>query len=284
MSVESPRGNPLPIILTGASAWRAARSAAALIWLAVLVLSGVDLAAGNWPQWRGPSSRGDSPGAGSTHDVGRDRATSRGARRSRALGTSSPIVVGDRVIVTSQIGSTPTAGGAGHPQLARDERALAERENPIGGQSADGGFRSGPRRDLALVVEAFRRADGQRLWEHETRATGPFPDLHEKHNLATPTPVTDGERVYAWFGNGQVVALDMTGRMVWTRHLGKEYSPFQTQWGHGSSPTLHGDLVILLVRSSQRFVPAGARRAHGEGAVEGRPRHAAASLTARRWS
>jgi outer membrane protein assembly factor BamB len=79
-----------------------------------------------------------------------------------------------------------------------------------------------------------------------TEATGPLPELHEKHNLATPTPVTDGERVYAWFGNGQLVALDMEGRVVWTRHLGVEYSPFEAQWGHGSSPTLYGDLLLLL--------------------------------------
>ncbi len=38
----------------------------------------------------------------------------------------------------------------------------------------------------------------------------------------------------------------MEGRVVWTRHLGVEYSPFEAQWGHGSSPTLHGDLLILL--------------------------------------
>ena len=61
-----------------------------------------------------------------------------------------------------------------------------------------------------------------------------------------PTPVTDGQRVYAWFGNGQLVALDINGRVVWSRHLGTEHAPFKTQWGHGSSPTLHGDLLILL--------------------------------------
>jgi outer membrane protein assembly factor BamB len=58
--------------------------------------------------------------------------------------------------------------------------------------------------------------------------------------------VSDGERIYAWFGNGQLVALDMNGRLVWSRHLGLEYSPFVTQWGHGSSPALYGDLLILL--------------------------------------
>jgi outer membrane protein assembly factor BamB len=70
--------------------------------------------------------------------------------------------------------------------------------------------------------------------------------VHEKHNLATPTPVTDGRRVFAWFGNGQLVALDMDGRPVWARHLGRDYAPFRTTWGHGSSPTLHDGLLILL--------------------------------------
>jgi len=73
-----------------------------------------------------------------------------------------------------------------------------------------------------------------------------LPELHEKHNLATPTPIADGQRVYAWFGNGQIVVLDMEGRIVWTRHLGVEYSPFQARWGHGSSPTVYRDLLILL--------------------------------------
>ena len=97
-----------------------------------------------------------------------------------------------------------------------------------------------------LVVEAFGRADGRRRWMWRARATGPIPAVHEKHNLATPTPVTDGQRVYAWFGNGQIVALDMDGRVVWSRHLGTEHSPFKTQWGHGSSPTLYRDLLLLL--------------------------------------
>jgi outer membrane protein assembly factor BamB len=88
--------------------------------------------------------------------------------------------------------------------------------------------------------------DGARLWAYRTEAVGPFSELHEKHNLATPTPLTDGERIYAWFGNGLVVALDMDGRVIWQRHLGVEYSPFEARWGHGSSPALYGDLLILL--------------------------------------
>jgi outer membrane protein assembly factor BamB len=58
--------------------------------------------------------------------------------------------------------------------------------------------------------------------------------------------VTDGERVYAWFGTGQLVALDMNGKLVWERHLGKEYAPVSIIWGPGSSPAVYKDSVILL--------------------------------------
>jgi len=57
------------------------------------------------------------------------------------------------------------------------------------------------------------------MWERRLEATGPDA-LHDKHNLATPSPLTDGTRVFAWLGTGQVVALDRNGAVVWQRHLG----------------------------------------------------------------
>jgi outer membrane protein assembly factor BamB len=205
----------------------------------VLLVAAPIAAAEDWPQWRGPSSLAVSA---ESHLPVTWSATEHVAWRApiAGLGTSSPIVAGDRVFVSSQVGAAPTATGA--PQLARDDRALAIREAPLGGRAgaASGG---GP---VTLVVEAFSRVDGRRLWEYRTPAVGPLPELHEKHNLATPTPVTDGERVYAWFGNGQLVALDLAGRLVWARHLGQDYGTFDAQWGHGSSPTRYRDLIILL--------------------------------------
>ncbi len=158
------------------------------------------------------------------------------------LGASSPIVRADRVFVTSQVGEAPSRPGS-HPRLARDDRDLARREEPIGGRGRETGPAAGA---IELVIQAFGLTDGHRLWAQRVPAAGPFPLLHEKHNLATPTPATDGERIYAWFGNGQVVALDIDGKVLWQRHLGLEYGPFQNQWGHGSSPVLYGDLLILL--------------------------------------
>jgi outer membrane protein assembly factor BamB len=212
----------------------------------------VPLAAADWPQWRGPGSRGVAADAVLPVTWS---ATEHVAWRARlaGLGTSSPVVVGDRVIVSSQAGATPTAHGA--PQLARDDRSLAARETPLGGRD---GTATGP---ATLVVEAFDRATGTRAWEYRTPAAGPFAELHEKHNLATPTPVSDGERVYAWFGNGQLVALDLRGRLIWSRHLGQDIGPFDALWGHGSSPAIYRDTVIQLCdhRSNAALVALDAK-------------------------
>ena len=214
-------------------------------WIRIFVFLSIAfvsaLPAEDWPQWRGPSSNGISSDVGLPE---RWSATENISWKTSlaGLGASSPIIWGDKVFVTSQTGTAPVQQGM-KPQLARDDQDLASRENPIGGRNMKTALPGG---EVTLVVEAFSRADGRRLWKYSIAASGEFPELNEKHNLATPTPVTDGKTVYALFGNGQLVALDMEGKPVWSRHLGKEYSPFIVAWGHGSSPALYKDLLFVL--------------------------------------
>ena len=202
---------------------------------------GQEWAGEDWPQWRGPSGNGVSSEVNLPFRWNVDSNIVWKVALA-GLGGSSPIVMDNQIFVTSQIGSATVRVGS-HPQLARDDPSLVVRENPMGGR------RSEPQKDIdevLLVVEAFNISNGKKLWEYRVTATGPFPELHEKHNLATPTPVTDGKHIYAWYGNGLIVCLDMEGNLVWSRHLGQEYSPFKIQWGHGSSPVLYYDLIILL--------------------------------------
>lgn len=195
------------------------------------------LAAGDWPQWRGPGSQGVSEENELPVRWGSEQNIAWKAELA-GTGVSSPIVAGGLVEVTSQVGGGGTSDGR-DPRLARDERALAARENAISHKpSADG--------KIWLAVEAFRQQDGQRVWEYRLPALGMQPDLHEKHNLATPTPASDGKLVFAWFGDGQVVALDLTGRLVWKLNLAATHGSFENQWGHGSSPVLHKGLLFLL--------------------------------------
>ena len=191
----------------------------------------------NWPQWRGPGSSAISAETDLPIEWSADQNIAWQTDLA-GFGVSSPVTWGDYVFVTSQVGATPIRGGS-FPNLARAEPSLASLENAI--RSEDLGGR------VFFVVEAFRQSDGTRAWEFRARATGSYPPLHEKHNLATPTPVVDGERVYAWFGNGQVFALNFDGELLWKRHLGEERQPWTNDWGHGSSPTLYDGKLILMV-------------------------------------
>ena len=193
----------------------------------------VHLRAENWPHWRGPSATGVSSEVklperwGDTDNVAW-KATLRG------VGISSPIVWGDLVIVTSQAGSGEVRPG---PRLVQGGDPLAAGERPLS---------SGPAGNVTFLVSAVDRRNGRAVWEFAMPAEGPLPAVHEKHNLASPSPVTDGERVYAWFGTGQIAAVDLSGKLVWKKHLGATYGPFEINWGHGSSPVVHNNRLILL--------------------------------------
>jgi len=206
--------------------------------LLVVTLGGAVLGAADWPQWRGPGASGVAPDR--TLPT-RWSATENIAWKApiAGVGVSTPIVSGDRVFVTSQIGAGVRREG-NHPRLVQGGDATAQGERALGaGHPADSG-------KTFFVVEAFARAGGKRQWERRIEAEGPLTPVHDKHNLATPSPVSDGSLVFAWFGTGQIAALDREGAVVWQRHLGKEIAPFDIQWGHGSSPTLYDDLLILL--------------------------------------
>jgi outer membrane protein assembly factor BamB len=150
-------------------------------------------------------------------------------------------VAGGKVFVTSQIGIGISRPG---PRLAQGSSAATAGERALG--TARSTSTAAPAGGTFFLVEAFDRQTGSRLWSYRFEAVGPLPPTHDKHNLASPSPVSDGQLVYAWFGTGQIVALDMNGKLVWQRHLGQEISPFVINWGHSSSPTLYQDLLILL--------------------------------------
>lgn len=201
------------------------RRMAILILLALLLPHSSP--AQNWPQWRGLSATGVSEEKGLPTEWGAGQNIAWKVAL-RGLGTSTPIVWGDRVFITSQIGDGP------FEQRGRDfpEASVARK--------------TGQKEKVQFLVEAFRRTDGHLLWEYRFDAKSELQPVHMKHNLASPSCVTDGQMVYAWVGTGQLVALTLEGKLVWSRHLGKEYSPFQILWGHGSSPLLYKDSLILL--------------------------------------
>jgi outer membrane protein assembly factor BamB len=202
--------------------------------LAAIAVS-VVLKAEQWPTWRGPSSTGVSPERGLPVEWS-DTQSIAWKAPVRGLGISSPIVWGDLVLLTSQAGSGEVRQG---PRLVQSGNPLEAGERGLAAPGAGEG-------KATFVITALNRTTGRRAWEYELPAEGALPFVHEKHNLASPSPATDGQRVYAWYGTGPIAAVDLSGKLVWKKHLGVEYGPFQINWGHGSSPAVYRDTLILL--------------------------------------
>jgi len=97
------------------------------------------------------------------------------------------------------------------------------------------------------TLMCFDRRDGKLLWQQ-----GPIwteKDLtHDNNPYCSPSPVTDGERVLAWFGSAGVYCYDFAGRELWRRDLGRQ----SHVWGYAASPVLYGDLLILNFGPGQR--------------------------------
>jgi outer membrane protein assembly factor BamB len=88
-------------------------------------------------------------------------------------------------------------------------------------------------------VHCLDRKTGKLLWEREVACAAP-EQIHKMNTWATPTSVTDGERVIAFFGPGGIHCFDLDGKPLWQRNLGE----FPGTWGIGASPIIEGNLVI----------------------------------------
>ncbi|MBI1353722.1 MAG: PQQ-binding-like beta-propeller repeat protein [Acidobacteria bacterium] len=95
---------------------------------------------------------------------------------------------------------------------------------------------------LALDAET-----GEVLWDRRVFGQDAL-QKREQNSYASPTPVTDGETVFAVFGGGGVAALDFDGNMLWTN---RDFD-FYSEHGLGASPILYKDTVIMTFDPSSR--------------------------------
>lgn len=177
----------------------------------------------NWPQWRGPLMTGESP----TAKPPVEWSETKNVRWKTALpgkGHSTPVVWGSRVFVTAAepFGEKVTPFYSGAP---------GEHDNdPI----------SQKHRFLALCLD---RETGEILWRKTLREALPHAGGHMTGSLASSSPSTDGERVFAYFGTHGLYALDVDGNVVWEKDFGKMDS--KHGHGEGSTPVLFGDTLAV---------------------------------------
>lgn len=123
-------------------------------------------------------------------------------------GASSPIVIGDNIVVTC-------SGGIGDKQNA-------------------------------IMVLCFDKETGQQKWKQDFWATGRSL-CHQLSANAAPTPATDGERIYAFFSSNDLACLDLEGNLIWYRGLAVDHPKAGNDVGMSSSPVVADGVVIAQV-------------------------------------
>ncbi len=194
-------------------------------------------AAQEWPRFRGPDGAGivtmpDDPALPDTWSR-----TQNVVWRTDipGIGWSSPVVWGRTVFVTAVVSDGAV-------------------EAPIGGLYRDG-ERPPPVDVHHWMAYAVDLDSGDIRWQTELFSGAPDHSKHLKNSFASETPVTDGERLYVYFGNVGVFCLDLDGRELWS----VEWPPVRTRsgWGTGASPVLHnGRLYVVSDNDDQSFITA----------------------------
>ncbi|MBI4624842.1 MAG: PQQ-binding-like beta-propeller repeat protein [Verrucomicrobia bacterium] len=158
----------------------------------------------DWPAWRGPAADGVADGRNlpirwtQTKNV-------LWSVKLPGWGTSSPVVHGNRIFVTSEV-------------------------------EADG--------SKSLLTLCFDRQSGRELWRHDF-GFGVNQRTHAKSNLAANTPAVTDDALYVGFGNADLARYTHAGRLIWvSRYIPKFGNP-KMAWGYNVSPLVLNDAVLL---------------------------------------
>ena len=187
-------------------------------------LYGTAGAADNWPQFRGPAASGVSAGAGLPDTWSAEDGVA-WRREIPGRGWSSPIIWGERIFVTTAI----KEGGE---------------VEPVKKGLYFGGDRPAPTEVHRFVVYCLDLDVGDVVWKKEAHRGVPQHGHHLKNTLASETPVTDGDRIYAYFGNVGLFCFDFEGELLWSKRW--ESVPTRFGWGTAASPVLHGERVYVV--------------------------------------
>ncbi|MEW6305596.1 MAG: PQQ-binding-like beta-propeller repeat protein [Verrucomicrobiota bacterium] len=191
----------------------------------MLLAAAAGASAQDWPQFRGPGGKGIAQDPAPT-----EWSSSKNLKWTVDLpgpGTSSPIVVGGKVFVTCYSGYGLDVASPGNIQ------------------------------DLKRHLVCVDASSGKILWNSAIAAAQPeerYTRNLGEHGYATHTPVSDGERVYVFFGKSGVLAFDFAGKQLWQADVGRESG--RMGWGSASSLVLHKNSVIVTATEESQSIRA----------------------------
>ncbi len=196
----------------------------------------------DWLRWRGPEQNGASSASGlPTTWSATDNVVWKAPLPSWSGAT--PIIVGERIFLLSPSPS---------PEAPAEPATEAQPGEGRGRRRGQGGGRHPGGDDMLLLC--LRAADGKEEWRAKLDSGN---HLHRKGNHASPSPVSDGARVYTVTGNGTVSAHSLAGERVWSTNLQEAYGSFGLMWGYASSPVLHdGKLFVQVLHGNNTDDPS----------------------------
>jgi len=207
--------------------------------LVAICLAAPLAAQAHWPQWRGPLGTGAAPEA----DPPTTWSETKNVRLKIELpgsGQGTPIVWGNRIFITTAI-------------------AFGKRVDPVPDNAPGAHDNAAVTQHHEFAALCIDRRDGKVLWQRTLHKQLPHAVFHKTGTLASASPVTDGEHVFAFFGSYGLYCLDMSGKLLWQKDLGD----MQVKHGHGEggSPALFGDtLVVNWDHEGQSFLVAFDKR------------------------
>lgn len=245
-----------------ASVARRVRALAAI--LAVAATAGVNAADKPWPQFRGPDA----------NPVGTDaRLVDAWSKTDNiewtvdipGLGWSSPIVVGDRVFVTS----VTTDGPSKPPQIGTEYSNEYVAELTKQGLTEAQVLEKVNARDMEMphevqlhyVLYCLSLKNGKVQWTQEYYAGRPPGGRHRKNSFSSETPVTDGKAVYVYAANLGIFAYDLKGKSLWA--VKHDALPIYLDFGTGASPAIVDNLLVVVHDNEKQPFIAAYDRASG---------------------
>ena len=226
----------------------------------------------NWPQFRGPESNMLPAGKNLPEEWGVDKNIKWVAELDGA-GYSSPVVWGKKIFITSAFPEKvnpapergpgqgpPPPGGQGPQPGQRPQQGQMPQpgQGPQPGQMprAGQGPQPGPQPPQQEVIDTSFKKEiyqweiicldlntGKEIWKQTAYHGNPKTGKNPNSTYACETPLTDGKRVYAYFGTHGLYCYDIEGKLLWEKDLGVYYT--QRGWGTGSSPVLYRDVLYI---------------------------------------
>ena len=193
-------------------------------FVAFVAVLGQAMAEENWPAFRGPKALGVSDNPSLPLEWS-DKKNVEWKVAVPGLGWSNPVVHSGRIYLTTAV----------------SDGEIEKRKPGL----YFGGDRKEPIKHMhQFLVLCLELKTGDFLWQKEVLAIRPLTPIHVKNSYAAETPVTDGDRVYAYFGSHGLYCLDKTGKVLWK----KMFKPYKMRngWGTAASPVLdEGKLIIV---------------------------------------